>query len=287
MYKKSAHDNDDWSAITSWPVWSMAYSPDWNDIIYASYIDGAIMYKKSAHDNDDWSAITSWTVWNMAYSPDWQYIVYTNMNDWNKLYKKSAHDTLAWSAITSLWVINMAYSPDWNFIIYSDATWIMWEKNANDTSNWSRMYIVERLESSDWNNISYTPDSLNIIYLLDDNTIRIRPRGDDMQDWSILTSNANWFSLEPIQAGSPDAFIKWDASDAEKTNFIWIAAEDWLFWSEIAIDLVLNDKQSWLTIWDKYLSDTPWEISDTPWTNEVLIWKTVSETELLLNVGWF
>ena len=93
----------------------------------------------------------------------------------------------------------------------------------------------------------------------------------------------NYEKYTPTFEDSTKVF-KTDASDSNKTNFIWFANESWNLDDVIKMNTAWVDwNQTFLEadIWNNvYLSDTPWEISTTPWANVVKVGKILSTTEV-------
>ena len=77
-----------------------------------------------------------------------------------------------------------------------------------------------------------------------------------------------------------------NANDKYSLNFNGFSIWSFTKWSQATIDVSwINSQQSWLTVWEiYYLSNTSWSISTTPWTYVVGIWKSISATEIQVNI---
>ena len=70
-------------------------------------------------------------------------------------------------------------------------------------------------------------------------------------------------------------------------NFIWFAKNTATTWNSVYIDQQYNNSQSWLTTnTTYYLSDTAGAISASAWTISKVVWRSISTTELLINLFW-
>lgn len=85
----------------------------------------------------------------------------------------------------------------------------------------------------------------------------------------------------------PAWYYKANASDSNKSNFIWFANETVTSGNTVNINTSWIDvNQTTLTLGDEYyLSNTPWAIEVTPWTNSVKVGKAISATELEIHTN--
>lgn len=71
------------------------------------------------------------------------------------------------------------------------------------------------------------------------------------------------------------------------SNVVGFARNSAALDNNVEIDMVYNTKQSWLTKnTTYYLSNTAGAISTTPWTVSKVVWKSISTTELLIDLFW-
>jgi hypothetical protein len=180
LYKKSANDTSNWTAITSVPSNYPAYSPDWNFVVYVNVNDGNKLYKKSVNDTSNWTAITSVGAYYPTFSFDWNDIFYTQTSN-IRIYKKSANDTSNWTAITSVDSYQISVSPDWNDIVYVNwSNWYLYKKSANDTSNWTAITSVSS------NYPAYSPDWNFIIYRQQSTWATYKKSANDTSNWTAI-----------------------------------------------------------------------------------------------------
>jgi hypothetical protein len=71
------------------------------------------------------------------------------------------------------------------------------------------------------------------------------------------------------------------------SNLFWFANNTATTWNNVTVDMIYTNKMTWLTRDTNYfLSNTPWTISTTAWTVSRLVWRSISTTELLINLFW-
>jgi len=71
------------------------------------------------------------------------------------------------------------------------------------------------------------------------------------------------------------------------SNLFGFANNTATIWNNVTVDMIYTNKMTWLTRDTNYfLSNTPWEISTTAWTVSRVVWRSISTTELLINLFW-
>ncbi len=237
-------------------------------------------------NEEDWTWI--WEIKVVDSLPTWNYIELAR-TDWTWTVETTNRDILKgkWETAHSVEYI------DWNWIKQTLALWTSWQVL---TSNWATSVpsftspsvdinwlteittlndADEFLVNQSWNK-KITAENLW-------NSLKIKTTQSKMTAWEDITS---WDALfvDDWTVWTSWRVYKTDASNTNKINFIWFATETVTSWNTLKVDTSwVDDNQTWLTIWSTYyLSNTPWVISTTPWTNNVKVWKSVSDTELLI-----
>ena len=165
IYRKSASDTSNGTAITNNTAYYLSTSPDWQYVYYWNANDGGKIYKKNVSDTSNWSAINSVSVDWLCVEPDGNNIIYAA--GWY-LYRKSSNDTSNWTAITgNVWATYPNCSPDSLYVYYKNSSsyivkklisdWSAWSVITPSTSNWTSVAF-----SSDWSFMYWTNTSGNL-----------------------------------------------------------------------------------------------------------------------------
>lgn len=218
-------------------------------------------------------------------------IQWMNVNsDWTKIYfcyLNIIREYSMWSArnpttLTATWKTvsvdtwwQFCFSPDWKNIYIS--TWSKIVRYAMSTA-WditTATITTDEISVTNWWQVQIHPTEPYLIF----------------SEWQTLkkfySPNLIWNNSLVLNTcdGLQELEIwKASASDTSKIPPIpMISKWDFEIWKTVIYDVDVNNKQSWLTIWQKYyLSDTPWEIQTTAWTNSFEVWIAVEPTILKL-----
>ena len=147
IFLKNSNELGNWIRFNNVNTRNLVFSKDWQSIIYINNSDSWTLYKKSIQDldvNNPWVKIATHTwLFDVDESPDGKYIIYSN---WTNLFKKNSNDFLNGSQINISWyyswVDTIKYTPDNLYILYSNnerLTAVVYRKNANDISDWTKI----------------------------------------------------------------------------------------------------------------------------------------------------
>ena len=193
------------------------------------------------------------------WSPSWLLKVSVYDNSWPTLLFWSSNSinetTLTWSDAEYTFNFNN-FLPEWTYRFF------VWADRAVNTTNyttaplhwtitlWTR-YVVS--SAIDW-----TPTRWS-------------------HRFSVTVSSMNEPTTELFKA---KALLRYN-------NFIWFAKNTATTWNNVTIDQTYNNKQTGLTRdTTYYLSDTAWTIGTSAWTISRVVWRSISTTELLINLFW-
>ena len=146
-----------------------------------------------------------------------------------------------------------------------DYVFVVNRGSISNTSNYAQMEFHGTNPYADW-----------VLYRVTNSDWRSTPNAsrDVRCDINVATL---WENVEKL--------YKARANNVAYSHYLWFAQNSWWVDDEITIDTSFTDKLTWLTPnEDYYLSNTPWAISTTPWTIEKKVWRSISTTELLINL---
>lgn len=278
--------NDDWKIVLTTRRWSYArqlqrrsMSTAWNP--------------NTASGGDVVSLRT--LLWMTSSSDD--NIQWMNVNwDWTKIYfcyKNIIREYSMWSArnpttLTATWKTvsvdtwwQFCFSPDWKNIYINASSW-----------TYCTIWRYQMSTARDITTAVKTTDQLSVTWS-DPWQVQIHPTEPYLifSEWQTLkkyySPNLIWNNslvLNNCDGLQEVEIWKASASDTSKIPPIpMISKWDFEIWNTVVYDIDVNNKQSWLTIWQKYyLSDTPWEIQTTAGTNEFEVWIAIEPTILKL-----
>lgn len=289
-----------WTYTWSWAQagWPILSNENWSVVLTTRYKSGARRLQRYTLSTP-WNLDTAswWDVQNLntLLGGNCQWM---NVNlDWTKMYfcyNNQIKEYTMWAVwdpttLTATWKTvnvstwwNFCFSPDWKNIYIS--TWSSIVRYAMSTPR----DITTATETTD---VRSDTNYSNIWQ------VQIHPT-----DSYLYFLATNWWSKKIFRFYSPNLvwnnslvfnncdglqeveIWKASASDTSKIPTIpMIAKGDFNIWQTVIYDVDVNNKQSWLTIWQQYyLSDTPWEIQTTPWTNEFEVWIAIEPTILKL-----
>jgi len=263
-----------------------------------------------------WENITQWNTLRLANIAPWETI---NVTLWTLQNKYMQYTTTLQSAGQSFVINNAGLlvsnqinilkvgAPTWNLTmeIYTDTNlvtpvatstntvsvaWLTTSYTAN-TFNFSNVYLPiwtyrwKVSSSGSVSTVNYVRigDRASNVYaswtLFDISSTNVRTADSGNDFWFVLTLNTNWETTWRV--------YKTDADFTHMVNCIWFANNTATTWNNVTVDQTYNNKQTWLTInTTYYLSNTPWAISTTAWTVSKIVWRSISTTELLINLFW-
>lgn len=106
--------------------------------------------------------------------------------------------------------------------------------------------------------------------------------------WTVQTGSDLWGSVSISATWETNTSIyKATAKNSEQSKIVWFANNTATAWNNVAINHTYNNKRTWLVINTNYfLSNTPWAIDTSPWIISRVVWRSISTTEMLINLFW-
>lgn len=220
----------------------------------------------SATEYGSWQSFTLTNGWILSnikirlqkvWTPTWNLYISVYSNAWTPVLQFSSNaiieSTISWSPTEYTFTFNN-FLPAWTY------RFMLWADRAVNTSNYTRAVLHGTITS--WTR--YVVNSSNT--------------------WS-ATRGSNRFSISVTSLNEPSTKVYKSSAINSFLNVIWFANNTWVTDTNIEISLTYNNKLTWLTANTiYYLSDTPWAISTTPWTISKVVWRSISTTELLINL---
>lgn len=229
---------------------SMWWSPDnTNQFIWSSWTPGE-EWQNFRNDNYDWD-IQSMTLECFSVSTSQTINFEIRDTDNITILATWTATTLPWQGYVPITWSNNPVLLKWNnYRIYFSASW---------TTNTFAYYNNDNLYPNWWSSLG------------------------------VNNFNFTWSGNEYDTDEDINKIYKIDAVDTDKLYFIGFVKSSGILDDTIWVDTSgINSNQTGLTISsDYYLSDIPGAISTTPWTNSVLVGRAISETDILINTGWF
>lgn len=253
-----------WEVISTWDAiahWNFVIAQPLDSLVYtlllssANY-EAAQEFSPSVDIGIESITLTMYRFW----SPVWVCNVEIYSDTWS---------TLIWTSSNTVNISTLTTSTAWEDRIFN-FSWISLTAGAtyyfkinltSGTISWSNFFRVKATNSFAWTELAYLIS----------------------QAW-VWTAQSGWSALKYTIKDSNYTYIK--ADSAYNLNFIWFAKTGAAYWSNFALSLswIATGFTSLIPNQSYYLSSTKGGISST-WS--VKVWKSLSETELLINTWAF
>lgn len=265
-----------WESITAWNALRYWIELNWETITFVwngawSWINSCFIWYDTSNEFV-WQSFTLTTWWllmsiKVSLAKTW------NPNGILTMYIYNDSDVSTVIA-TSTNTINES-SLSW---VFSDQTfsfsaqtlfpWVyrykIWDNRSNNTTNYSYIEVNSAWWYSWWTNYAIT-------------NANVRSSGWYDHEMVITINDTN----------EEDDRIYVAASNVSRnTRVIWFANNTAAEWAYVYIDMIYNNKQSWLTTNSTYYLQDDWSIGTSAWTVSKIVWKAISATEILINLFW-
>lgn len=234
-----------------WFLWTSSW---WKERVWQTFLT----------DSDSFNLYQISLKWYRVSDPECTLIIRETDENWSILYTETKVASLFWIPTSSAAEFDMLLSSP--ILVDPSTTYFIefqcpWDWNA---SSW----VIIRYQNTDvyasWNMKTY-----------------------DASTWTNQSTWDLYFKVENSVSDWLFKAYKWDASDTSKINFIWFSDTTTTSWNTLTLNTAgVDNNQSSLSVGSEYyLANTTWAISTTPWINSVLVWKSLSATELIINPG--
>lgn len=264
-----------WENITAWNALRMANARAWDTISQTSASTNQIDIGYTAWSFAVWQGFTTvnwWLLTNIRVQlqkiwtpPVWNISVWVYSDKWTTLVANTtttlASTSVSWSATNYDFAFNsIQLKPA---TVYYIRVWTTW---SVDSSNY--IWVLARTNTYSWW-IAEKISNANVW-------------SDPWSSYDIYFSLTIWATTETSWR-----VYKTSASFDYNSYIVWFARNTATTWNSIYIDQQYNTSQSWLTMnTTYYLWNTSWTIGTSAWTISRVVWRSISTTELLINLFW-
>jgi len=264
-----------WENITAWNALRMANARAWDTISQTSASTTQINIGYTAWAFAVWQGFTTvnwWLLTNIRVQlqkiwtpPVWNISVWVYSDKWTTLVANTtttlASTSVSWSATNYDFAFNsIQLKPA---TVYYIRVWTTW---SVDSSNY--IWVLARTNTYSW---------------------WIAEQISNANAWSDPWSSHDIYFSLTIWATTETSWrvYKTSASFDYNSYIVWFARNTATTWNSIYIDQQYNTSQSWLTInTTYYLWNSSWAIGTSAWTISRVVWRSISTTELLINLFW-
>lgn len=264
-----------WENITAWNALRMANARAWDTISQTSASTTPINIGYTAWAFAVWQGFTTvnwWLLTNIRVQlqkiwtpPVWNISVWVYSDKWITLVANTtttlASTSVSWSGTNYDFVFNsIQLKPA---TVYYIRVWTTW---SVDSSNY--IWVLARTNTYSW----WKAEQIS----------NANVWSDPWSSYDIYFSLTIWATTETSWR-----VYKTSASFDYNSYIVWFARNTATTWNSIYIDQQYNTSQSWLTMnTTYYLWNTSWTIGTSAWTVSRVVWRSISTTELLINLFW-
>lgn len=261
-----------------------------------------------------WENITAGNALRLAFNWAWETLTWTTTIDSNQRIGYDTSDFGWWTKFTvaNIWVVTSISfylakvgSPTWvlTAYIYTENNLLVGISSTTVNESWltgSDQSFTFSTVLLPWIYYAYVTANRAVSTTNYTNLWYDTSPSPSYSWWNTIQVNINWwiinysstvdtrFTITIWAISETDGRVyKAQATDYYRSLILWFAKNTATTWNNVTIDQTYNNKQTGLTKYATYyLSNTAWDISTSAWTFSRVVWRSISTTELLINLFW-